>query len=62
MSSITVREIIERETGKAAAPETSLDSLGLDSLELLELLVELNIPSERVIDMETVADLIREAQ
>lgn len=59
---MTALDIIEIRTDSTVVPETPIDALGMDSLEFLELLVELNIPVEKSAQMETVADLIREAR
>ena len=52
--------IVERETGIKVTPDTPLDALGLDSLEFLDLLLTLDVPVEKSMDLHTVGDLIRE--
>lgn len=59
---MNVIEAIARETGQVVTRETALDSLGLDSLEYVQLLLDLNVPVEKAADLNTVADLIREAE
>lgn len=56
-----ILEKIKAETGQNVTEETPLDSLGLDSLEFVQLLLDLDIPTERAPVLNTVADLIREA-
>lgn len=63
---IDVCKIVEREAGFAVSDSTSLEELGLDSLEFLELLLTLQnetgkaIPDERVALLMTVGDLAKE--
>ena len=52
----TAMEILERANIKAGR-NTRLDALGLDSLELLELYVELDVPRDKIGSLETVGDL-----
>lgn len=59
---MNVIEAIAKETGLTVTRETTIRSLGLDSLELAELLMLLDVPVEKVADLNTVDDLIREAQ
>lgn len=60
----TTIEIIREEAGAAVQMEDRLDSLGLDSLDLLELVNrieeahQLEIPPALLMAMETVADLV----
>lgn len=56
-----ILEKIKAETGLDVTDDTSVDSLGLDSLELVQLLLDLDIPIEKAGEMNTVADLVREA-
>ena len=63
---MTVLQIIEAETGQKVTPETSLDSLDIDSLEFLQLLIQLSevsgktMPDDKIAGIRTVGDLIRE--
>lgn len=52
-----VLAIIERETGYAVTGETRVEDLGLDSLEYLQLLIELDTPADG--EYETVSDLMK---
>lgn len=53
-----IREV-EDHTGKTGlTAQTRLDSLGMDSLDFLELMVKLNIPDDRVASMNVVGDLV----
>ena len=58
--------IIERETGHAVTQETALESLDVDSLEFLDLLLVLGdaagkaIKDERIGSIKTVGDIARE--
>jgi len=52
-----VMERIRELTGEEPSRLTPLDSLGLDSLELLELYVEFGVPRAVSGSFETVADL-----
>lgn len=58
---IDVCAVIEQETGESVTPTTPLDQLNVDSLEFLELLVVLGIPSDDIGSFETVGDLMRVA-
>lgn len=66
MISEKVLAVIARETGQTVTDQTSLDDLGLDSLEFLDLLLALGretgkeIPDETVAGLKTVGDLARE--
>ena len=53
---------INEEIDGTATEATLLDDLGLDSLEFAELLVDLNVPWEKAPEIQTIADLIREAR
>lgn len=44
-------------TGEDVTPETQLNTLGMDSLDFLDLMVKLNIPDALVPSMNTVGDL-----
>lgn len=68
---MVAQRVLEVVAGKAKAPagapvrpESTLEELGLDSLDAIEILYELeealrvSIPNERVKDMRTVADII----
>lgn len=63
---MTIYEVIEVETGQKVDDSTSLDSLPVDSLEFLQLLIELSestgktIPDEKIAAIRTVGDLARE--
>ncbi|MFC5861094.1 hypothetical protein ACFPT7_02185 [Acidicapsa dinghuensis] len=58
---MTTLEKIQTEVDPSVTEETPVDALGLDSLELVQLLLDLNIPLEKAVDLNTVADLIRES-
>lgn len=58
---IDVCAVIEDETGESVTPTTPLDQLNIDSLEFLQLLVVLGIPSDDIASFETVGDLIKAA-
>jgi acyl carrier protein len=55
--------IIEAETGQKVSPETSIDTLGLDSLEFMQLLLaieneaKIEIPESRIVELMTVGDI-----
>ena len=50
--------IVEDETGQKVTAETMIDSLGLDSLEFLDLLIRVgNVPDEVVPHIHTVNHL-----
>lgn len=53
-----IRERVDGEVGE----EMSVDELGLDSLEYVELMQALDISDEAWMRVETVADLVREAR
>ena len=61
----TVLRVVERETGRAATLETPLGELGLDSLDYLDLVVQLEeetgiqVPDTKIGDFDTVGDLTR---
>jgi len=61
---MTVLEIIERETGQSVTAETPLDSLNLDSLEFMNLLLEIDketgivIRDDKIGDLHTVGDIL----
>jgi acyl carrier protein len=56
--------IIERETDQKCTTETTLEELGVDSLELLDLLMAieqetgLSVPDSRLAELHTVGDII----
>jgi acyl carrier protein len=58
--------IIERETGQKVTKETELESLNVDSLEFLELLMKIGdesgkeISDERIPSLKTVGDIAKE--
>ena len=60
-----VLRVVEAETGFAVEEETTLEELGLDSLDLLDLLLAIGneagteLGEEQIVGVETVADLIR---
>jgi acyl carrier protein len=58
---IDVCAVIEQETGQKVDEFTSIESLEVDSLELLELLITLGIPNEQIGSLHTVGDLIKAA-
>lgn len=59
-----VAQIIERETGQKVSADTKLESLDLDSLEFLELIMEIQretgieIPDAKIAELVTVGDLV----
>lgn len=61
----TILSIIERETGQAVTEETTLETLALDSLELIELLQAIEngtgavVPDSAFGDLQTVGDILR---
>lgn len=65
MTSTTKRllEIVEDESGSSATAETALDSLGLDSLDYLSLILRIetsfhvDIPKQALLDFEAVGDI-----
>ena len=59
---MNVLALIEERAGVTVTPETSLEELQLDSLELADLLTELDIPPRMDTDLMTVGDLMREAR
>jgi acyl carrier protein len=58
--------VIERETAQTVDESTRLDSLEVDSLEFVNLLLEVGnetgkeVPPEKWGDLHTVADIVRE--
>lgn len=61
MTSDAVMKVVEEETGKTVSLDTELKDLGLDSLEFLNLMVELGIPDASIPYINTVRDLTRVA-
>lgn len=56
---IDICAVIERETGQSVTEETPLENLNVDSLEYLDLLLVLEVPSDGV--YQTVGDLAKAA-
>jgi acyl carrier protein len=62
---MTVCDVIELETGKAVTEETTIDSLGLDSLDFLDLMLAVEkesgkkVPDDKFGDLHTVGDIVR---
>lgn len=54
--------VIEQHAGYAPDLEAPVEGLGMDSLEFLDLLIDLDISIDRSLDLKTVADLMREAK
>jgi acyl carrier protein len=60
-----VIEVIHSELNVDVGAESTIESLGVDSLELLDLLSNIEratgveIPDERITEMESVSDIIR---
>jgi acyl carrier protein len=52
-----ITEMIAERTNSEFNDETKLTELGLDSLDFLELMVELDIPSEDIDELHTVGDI-----
>lgn len=61
MTTDEVMTIVEDETGKTVSLDTELKDLGLDSLEFLNLMVQLGIPDASIPYINTVRDLTRVA-
>jgi acyl carrier protein len=57
MTLVEVLEIVKEHTGETVTPETQLSSLGMDSLDFLDLMVAFSIPDVLVPSMNTVGDL-----
>lgn len=61
---MTVQEIIEtieRETGQKVTTATPIEDLAVDSLEFLDLLLQIGVPSDRLGSIVTVGDLAVES-
>ena len=62
-----VLEIIRRDTGHSVTAETNLDSLDIDSLEMIDLLLSIEretgivIPDNRVPHIHKVSDILGQA-
>jgi acyl carrier protein len=60
---MTVCEVIERETGQAVNESTPLESLNVDSLEFIELLLVIGNETGKditnIADLKTVADIVK---
>lgn len=61
MTTDEVMTIVESESGQTVNLDTDLKDLGLDSLEFLNLMVQLGIPDASVPYINTVRDLTRVA-
>lgn len=61
MTTDEVMKIVEAETGHLISLDMQVKDLGLDSLEFLELMLQLSIPDASVPYIETVRDLCRVA-
>lgn len=61
MTTDEVMKAIEEETGHTVSLDTELKDLGLDSLEFLNLMVQLGIPDASIPYINTVRDLTRVA-
>lgn len=58
MTLVEVMEIVKDHTGEDVTPETEISSLGMDSLDFLDLLIRVgNIPDQVVPHLNTVNDL-----
>jgi acyl carrier protein len=63
---MTAFEVIERETGQLVTADTLIDDLNVDSLELLNLILEIELETGKEIDdariplVKTVGELISE--
>jgi acyl carrier protein len=63
MTLVEVLEIVKEHTGEDVTPETELSSLGMDSLDFLDLLIRVgNVPDQLVPRLNTVNDLYLAAQ
>jgi acyl carrier protein len=56
---MTILEIIESETGQAVQEDTPIESLALDSLEFLDLLLAVGIQDSALGSIQTVGDIVR---
>jgi acyl carrier protein len=54
---IDVCRVVEDETGQSVEWDTRIDSLGLDSLDFLNLMVVCGVPDDKVAGLETVGDI-----
>lgn len=59
---MTTLERIRELTSPEVKLETPIEELGLDSLETLDLLIQLGIPDAAISDLQTVGDLIRHCE
>ena len=59
MTAEKVLAIVSGASGKAADRTAKLEELGLDSLETLDLFLELDVPAEAIDGLHTVDDLVR---
>jgi acyl carrier protein len=57
-----MRAISQYSNAMKITPETRLEELGMDSLETLDLLIQLGIPDTAVSDLQTVGDLVRHCE
>lgn len=61
MSKDEVLAVIEKETGHPVTEETSVSDLDCDSLEFMNLLVQLGIPDAAIDQLKTVGDIAAKA-
>lgn len=60
----TVCAAVERETAQSVTPSTPIDALNVDSLEFMDLLLEIGsstgmgVPDSKIGDLHTVGDII----
>ena len=59
---MTPIELIAERCGKEVTEDTELDALGVDSLELLDIMVDLDVPAEYIGYLTTVKDLLEVAK
>jgi len=60
MTADEIIAIVEDETGlRGITLDSTMDSLGVQSLEFLELLLRCNVPNEKATNINTVGDIVR---
>jgi acyl carrier protein len=52
-------DIISKSCGFPVDESTTIDQLGMDSLELCNLFVEIGLPVEKIADFDTVGELLK---
>ena len=62
-----ILSVIEQQTGHKVDSDTPIDSLGLDSLDFIDLLLAIEretgvvVPDSKVADIHTIADILKAA-